>query len=666
MKQRTCCFSLLQGFYWFGACLVYAYAERLLLSYGFQTGTIGAILSAAYLSAMVLQPALAAAADRERRVTLRLAITVSAPLSAFLALGAWLGSGALAVFAVLLGAMSSVTLAVQPLVNAVGFHYINRGLDLDYSFARGAASVVYALASLLFGALAARRIESMLWVYAAVQLGLFLTALFFAPHRAGAAVRETDGSLQNVFRRYPAFVLFCAGVLVLNLPHMILNAYLKTITSVTGGDMSVMIAVAAIVEFPAMTAYSHIRRRIPDRVLLIASASVYLLKTGLMLLAAYLPIGGWAVYVSSALQMLCYAIFTPAASYYANDCMGEADRVKGQMLLTEAGLAAGVISMLLGGIAGFAFWNIAAGSTPMTLSEVFDGLINPASEHRVIVMDVRMVRIVPAILLGGALALSGFLLQTFFSNPIAGPFTLGISSGAKLVLSVTMIAFLSRGVAVGSVALILASFVGAMLSMGFVLAISYKVKRMSMLIICGVMIGYICSAITEFVIRFADDSNIVKLHDWAMGSFAGLKWDNVLVIAAVVLPALVLTFLLSKPIGAYQLGEVYARNMGVNIKAFRIALILLSGVLSACVTAFAGPISFVGVAVPFLCRRAFGTSLPQILIPATVLAGAAFCLGCDWISRMALAPAELPLGVVTSLTGAPVVVVMLLERQRGR
>ena len=129
---------------------------------------------------------------------------------------------------------------------------------------------------------------------------------------------------------------------------MVLNAYLASITKVTGGDMSVMIAIAAIVEFPAMMAYSHIRKRIPDRVLLVASASVYLLKTGLLLLAAYLPLGAWAAYVSSALQMLCYAIFVPAASYYANDVVSEADRVKGQMLLTEAGLAAGVISMLLG------------------------------------------------------------------------------------------------------------------------------------------------------------------------------------------------------------------------------------------------------------------------------------------------------------------------------
>ncbi len=352
MKLRTFRFSLLQAFYWMGACLVYSYAERLLLAYGFRTGEIGLILAAAYLTAVFLQPALAAAADRERRVTLRLGITVCAVLAAAFAGLSLLFTRLPAIFAVLLGALSTVTLTVQPLINAVGFRYINRGQPLDCSFARGVASAVYALASLLFGAIAARRVEAMLWVYIAVQAALFLSALSFAPHREGVAVRETsEGSLLGVFRRYPAFVVFCAGSMVLSVPHMVLNAYLASITKVTGGDMSVMIAVAAIVEFPAMTAYSHIRKRIPDRVLLRVSASLYLVKTGLLLLAAYLKLGAWAVYASAAMQMLCYAIFVPASMYYANDVVGESDRVKGQMLLTEAGLLSGVISMLLGGFA---------------------------------------------------------------------------------------------------------------------------------------------------------------------------------------------------------------------------------------------------------------------------------------------------------------------------
>ena len=350
MKRRTLLFSIFQSFYWIGACLVYSYAERFLLRYGFQTDAIGRILAVAYVSAMVLQPALAAAADRERTVTLRTAIAAGAALSAVFVVPLLCGVSALPVLAVLFGALSSVTLAIQPLVNAVGFHYANRGEAIDFSLARGAGSVAYALASLLLGALAARSSRWMLVPYLAVNVGLFCMALWFAPHRTGG-IRKTGGaSFLGVVRRYPAFLLFCAGSFVLFIPHNFLNAYLVSITGVTGGDMSVMLAVAALVEFPAMMAYSRVRTRVSDRVLLIASASVFLIKTGLMLAAAYLSLGAWAVYLSSALQMFCYAIFVPAAAYFANDSVEQGDQVKGQMLLTEATLLSGVISMLCGGL----------------------------------------------------------------------------------------------------------------------------------------------------------------------------------------------------------------------------------------------------------------------------------------------------------------------------
>ena len=309
-------------------------------------------------------------------------------------------------------------------------------------------------------------------------------------------------------------------------------------------------------------------------------------------------------------------------------------------------------------------WNVNAGSIHVTPGEILSILWGKGGDGAVIVRGIRLPRIFAAALLGGALALSGFLLQTFFANPIAGPFILGISSGAKLILSLTLIVFLSRGVAVGSLALIVASFCGAMLSMGFVLLISSKVKRMSLLIISGVMIGYICSAVTDFVITFADDANIINLHHWSLGSFSGITWGNVGVMAAVILPALVVAFLLSKPIGAYQLGEVYAQNMGVNIRLFRAVLILLSSVLSAAVTAFAGPISFVGVAVPHIVRTIFKTAKPLVMIPACFLGGAVFCLLCDLIARTAFAPTELSISSVTALFGAPVVILVMLRRQK--
>lgn len=314
-------------------------------------------------------------------------------------------------------------------------------------------------------------------------------------------------------------------------------------------------------------------------------------------------------------------------------------------------------------------WNVMVGSVPLSVGEVVRTLLagpkNGGDYHADIVWNIRAPRILSAVILGGALSVSGFLLQTFFANPIAGPFVLGISSGAKMVVSLVMIFLLSRGILSNSLVMIAAAFVGAMLSTGFILLISQKVKKMSILVICGVMIGYICSAVTDFVVTFADDSNIVNLHNWSLGSFSGISWSNVGVMAVVVGLALVLTFLLSKPIGAYQMGEVYAQNMGVNIKAFRVTLILLSSVLSACVTAFAGPISFVGIAVPHLVKTLFRTAKPILIIPACFLGGAVFCLFCDLIARTVFAPTELSISSVTAVFGAPIVIYMMVTR-RGR
>ena len=282
-----------------------------------------------------------------------------------------------------------------------------------------------------------------------------------------------------------------------------------------------------------------------------------------------------------------------------------------------------------------------------------------------IIWKIRLPRILMAALLGGALSLSGFLLQTFFSNPIAGPFVLGISSGAKMAVALTMIVFLKYVGHFSSYTLVVAAFIGSLISTGFILLMSKKIHHMASLLVGGIMIGYICSAITDFVVTFADDSDIVNLHGWSQGSFSGMSWGNVQVAFIVIAATFILVFLMAKPIGAYQLGEAYARSMGVNIKSFRVLLIVLSSVLSATVTAFAGPISFVGIAVPFLIKRALGTSKPIVVIPAAFLAGAVFCMGCDLIARMAFAPTELNISTVTSIFGAPVVIFMMLKRKRG-
>ena len=315
--------------------------------------------------------------------------------------------------------------------------------------------------------------------------------------------------------------------------------------------------------------------------------------------------------------------------------------------------------------AGFSLWNLHAGSVTISAGEIRSILFDPGvtGTNKNIIWSIRLPRLLSALVLGGALSVSGYLLQTFFHNPIAGPFVLGVSSGAKFTVCIAMVLFFTGGRATSSATLILAAFAGAMISMGFVLVISQKVHRMSMLVVCGVMIGYICSALTDFLVTFADDSNIVNLHNWSVGSFSGRSWADVRTMTLVCGVALVLSFLMSKPIRAYQLGEVYAQNMGVPLKAFRAALILLSSILSACVTAFAGPISFVGIAVPHLMKRLFGTAEPMVLIPACFLGGSAFCLGCDLIARMAFAPTEMSISSVTAVFGAPVVIYMMLRRK---
>ena len=306
------------------------------------------------------------------------------------------------------------------------------------------------------------------------------------------------------------------------------------------------------------------------------------------------------------------------------------------------------------------FW----GSVALTPRAVAAALLGRGQDALAgsIVWQLRLPRAVMAALLGAALSAAGYLLQTFFANPIAGPFVMGISSGAKLAVALTMVVFLNRGLLTSSLTLILAAFAGALAAMAFVLAVARRVQRMSILVICGVMIGYICSAVTDIVVAFAQDSNIVNLHNWSMGSFSGVTWGNVEAAAAIVLPCLAAAFLLSKPMAAYQMGEAYARSVGVPVRAFSAALVLLSSLLAACVTAFAGPISFVGIAVPHLVRQALGSARPLYVLPGCALGGAAFCLLCDLIARSLFAPTELSISSVTAVFGAPIVIWLLVRR----
>lgn len=322
--------------------------------------------------------------------------------------------------------------------------------------------------------------------------------------------------------------------------------------------------------------------------------------------------------------------------------------------------------LLTAGIILFLILNVCIGTVAIPFKDILSSIRGQEVLNARILWDIRMPRTLAALILGGALALAGYLLQTFFHNPIAGPFVLGISSGAKMMVALFMVFFMGRSIRVTSFTMILAAFLGAMICMGFVLLMARRVNRMSMLVVSGVMIGYICSAITEFVVTFAEDAEIVNLHNWSRGSFSGMNWNQVRVMSVVVFLTCICIFLLAKPLSAYQMGEGYAQNMGVNVRLLRIALVVLSSVLSACIVAFAGPISFVGIAVPHLVKQLLGTTKSILMIPACFLGGGVFCLFCDLLARMVLAPTELSISTVTAIFGVPVVLWVMVRRNKEK
>ena len=329
----------------------------------------------------------------------------------------------------------------------------------------------------------------------------------------------------------------------------------------------------------------------------------------------------------------------------------------------SAGIGFMILFFLL---TGLIIANFCIGSVCFSPEALLDALRHPDRvdyAHRIL-FEIRLPRLLAALLLGGALSVSGLLLQTFFHNPIAGPYVLGVSSSAKLAVALATITAVGRNGIPSSFMMVCAAFVGSMLSMGFILLVAAKVSRMEILVICGVIIGYFCSAVTECIITFADDSSIVNLHNWSMGSFSGISWGHISVMSVFIGICMGFSLFLTKPMSAYLLGESYAANLGVRVPVFRAALIVLSGLLTATATAFAGPISFVGMAVPHLVRRLFSTERPLILVPSSFLGGACFCLFCDLVSRTLFAPTELSISTVTSIFGAPVVIHILLSRKR--
>jgi len=284
-----------------------------------------------------------------------------------------------------------------------------------------------------------------------------------------------------------------------------------------------------------------------------------------------------------------------------------------------------------------------------------------------IVRNIRLPRALAALGGGAMLAVSGLLLQVFFRNPIVGPFVLGISSGATLMVSLVML----TGITVGMVGVVpyltpVAAFAGALGAMSLVMAVAARVKQGVTLLITGIMIGYLTSAVTSLLITFAEAERIKGFNLWQLGSFSGYTWTELAVMMSIGCVLLVLIYGISKQLNAFLLGENYAATMGVNIRRFRMSLVFISCGLSALVTATAGPVAFVGLAVPHMARLAMGTSDNRLLIPATALIGALVCGFCDIVARMLFAPVESPLSAITSFFGAPVVILLLINNRAKR
>lgn len=310
--------------------------------------------------------------------------------------------------------------------------------------------------------------------------------------------------------------------------------------------------------------------------------------------------------------------------------------------------------------------NIMIGSVVIPWKDLCQVLTQQESDpvYNSVIWDIRLPRALAAIAGGAALAVSGLLLQIFFRNPIVDPYVLGVSSGATLVVALLMLSGYTLGItAISPFLLSGAALAGALGVVVLIVAISSRVKQLVTLLVIGLMIGYLCSAFSNILVAFAEKENLHNFVLWTLGSFSGFSWDEVGILTGAGVVLLGAAYLLCKPLNALLLGEDYAQSMGVNIKKLRIFIVLISSALTALVTAYAGPVAFIGLAGPHLARLTLGTSENKILMPATILLGAVITAFCDFLARITFSPIELPISAVTSFIGAPIVIGLLMRRR---
>jgi iron complex transport system permease protein len=337
-------------------------------------------------------------------------------------------------------------------------------------------------------------------------------------------------------------------------------------------------------------------------------------------------------------------------------------------------------AIILGGLvmvlSALLLLSLALGSTPLTLRRVIAALFGRSPDGdfaSVVVRTVRLPRSMTAMLAGASLGVAGLQMQTLFRNPLADPFALGISSGASLGVALVVLgsgygpaaAFGTAMGMRGDALITVAAIVGAALVLGLVLVVSSRIASPTTVLILGLMFGYAVSAVVTVLVGASQPERLQQWAQWGFGSFSGVTWQRLRIFGPLILLGVLIASATTKQLNALLLGENYARSMGLAVKRARLLTMLGASVLGAVVTAFCGPISFLGIAVPHLCRGLLGTSDHRVLVPAVVLMGSAVALTAQIVSLLPGDAGVLPLNAVTSLMGAPVVVAVLLRSRRG-
>lgn len=317
---------------------------------------------------------------------------------------------------------------------------------------------------------------------------------------------------------------------------------------------------------------------------------------------------------------------------------------------------------------GASVLNISLGSVSIPFDQILKALVGQSMENaswEYIIYNYRLPKAITAIFVGGGLALSGLLMQTLFRNPLAGPFVLGISSGASLGAALLLMgASLLGGFLFSDFSLVVAASLGSFLVLLIVLLVANRIRDTMALLIIGLMFGSITSAIVSVLAYFSSAEQLQRFIFWSYGSVGDLSWNQNWILGGIVLLGVVLSVLSIKSLNAFLLGENYAQSLGINLKKSRLTLIIATGLLAGSITAFAGPIAFVGLAVPHLTRQIFNTMEHKTLVPAVFLYGAILMLFCDTIAQLPTSAKVLPINAITSMVGAPVVIWLLVRKRK--